>query len=155
MCACDTENGVLSFAELVRKVLPPDYTGRQWTEIRDDELMKESHARELRQMETTVKKWPKSLEATKPTIRKLKEQLATKILERTKRANDQYREGASLHARHGRPIKWLAANPVGALVVGSLATQPSSCLDHPSTVSYSRTSNTSCVRWGSWLPPRR
>lgn len=100
----DTDkNGVLSFAELVRKVLPPDYTGRQWTEIRDDELMKESHARELRQMETTVKKWPKSLEATKPTIRKLKEQLATKILERTKRANDQYREAFQLFGspKHG------------------------------------------------------
>lgn len=84
---------MLSFEELCRKVIQPDYTQKQWTEVRDDELAKTMAERGHKQAETTLKKWPEALKVAKPTLRQLKEQLAAKILERTKRANDQYREG--------------------------------------------------------------
>lgn len=94
------ENGVLSFQELCRKVIEPDYTQKMWTEVRDNEDTQKLLSRSQSMNETVVKKWPTSLKAAKPTIKKLREQLAVKILERTKRANDQYREGA--HCQRGR-----------------------------------------------------
>ena len=87
------ENGVLSFQELCRKVIQPDYTRKMWTEVRDDEDTQKLLNRSQSMNETVVKKWPTSLKAARPTLKKLRDQLATKILERTKRANDQYREG--------------------------------------------------------------
>ena len=99
-------NGVLSFEELCRKVIQPDYTAKQWTEARDDELVAAMETRAHGSAETTLKKWPETLKAVKPTIKQLQQQLAEKILERTKRANDQYREAFQLFGSPSQGIKF-------------------------------------------------
>lgn len=98
----DDGNGVIDFAELIQNIMPKDYTGKQWYETRDeeiDEYLAASGAKDA----PTLKTWPKSLEGQKLTVDQLRDQLQLKIVERTKRANDQFREAFAMFGspQHG------------------------------------------------------
>lgn len=92
-------SGSITFAELVAHVMPKDYTEKPWNLRRDEEMEKEQ-ARRKHGQAPVLKKWPKSLGRNRMTLDQVEQAIQLKIIERTRRANDQYREA---YAMFGSP----------------------------------------------------
>lgn len=78
----------------MQQILPPDYQGKDYFQKRDEEIERETV------LNSTVMdpiahchSMPKSLQNEAPGDDDIVQALQTKIVERTKRPNDQYREG--------------------------------------------------------------
>lgn len=92
-------SGTITFAELVAHVMPKDYTEKPWNLRRDEEMELEENKRKAAQA-PVLSKWPKSLARNRQTLQELEQAIQLKIIERTRRANDQYREA---YAMFGSP----------------------------------------------------
>lgn len=92
-------SGTITFAELVAHVMPKDYTRKPWN-LRRDEEMELEEARRKQHQAPVLQRWPNSLHNNRQSMHELEQAIQLKIIERTKRANDQYREA---YAMFGSP----------------------------------------------------
>jgi len=86
--------GRVEWDAFVKVALPPDYAEKTWS-IKRDEEMEKQHAHQAKMAEP-VPDWPTSLNNNRLTVKQYIALIRTKILERTKRPSDQYREGDSV-----------------------------------------------------------
>lgn len=87
--------GSVSLQTFVRRVMPPDYTRKLWNVQRDEESDRIVDAKHVTLDSVFVDKMPASLNKVRWNIDKIEDHIQRKIVERTKRASDQYREGES------------------------------------------------------------
>lgn len=86
-------SGSVSLATFLKRALPPDFSGEQWNHRRDKECIQ---AAEAHLSADPVPQWPKSLEHNRLSVEDYVALIRQKILERTKRPSDQYREAFRL-----------------------------------------------------------
>lgn len=93
----DTDgSGNISFQELVMKVMPADYPEQPWNAKRSDAMLEETIAKKRNRFQPAMKEWPKALACNRMSMSEVEAQIQQKIVERTKRASDQYREAFQL-----------------------------------------------------------
>ena len=132
-------SGSVSLATFLKRALPPDFSGEQWNHRRDKECIQ---AAEAHLSADPVPQWPKSLEHNRLSVEDYVALIRQKILERTKRPSDQYREGTLSMRRtvEGRRCS----------VLMFVLLQPSACLVARTTVFLGTRSGSCCARsWGS------
>lgn len=83
-------SGTIDFNEMVKAVMGEDYAGERWYETRDKQIREE--AAKNRWEEPVLQEMPKAYVPAKPSQDEMIEMIATKILSRTKRPEDQFRE---------------------------------------------------------------
>jgi Ca2+-binding EF-hand superfamily protein len=84
--------GLITFDQLMQGLMDADYQSPQWNELRDVELEKERVAAKHASFQPVETAWPVALAKNKWSIRDIEDAIRQKIVERTKRASDQYRE---------------------------------------------------------------
>lgn len=156
------DNGLLSFQELVQQILPPDYQGKDYFQKRDEEIERETV------LNSTVMdpiahchSMPKSLQNEAPSDDDIVQALQTKIVERTKRPNDQYREGkATTLSCQLLLLVCTAFTYVDPYICAQLHVPPTPpppwlqrllSLDRLLVASSARTFATACAGWELWL----
>lgn len=97
----DTGTGRVALKDFLARALPPDFSEQPWNIRRDIEM---DQAREhLSKTTNPVPEWPDSLKHNRMSVKQYIALIRQKILERTKRPSDQYREGACASARQLLP----------------------------------------------------
>lgn len=109
---------MISLQDFVDRTVDKDYSTKQWSVQREEiiEEQERKHSEEV--MDPHLKAFPRSLAQHKWSTKKICEKLQQKIVERTKRASDQFREGGFIRVSTQRLLIFAAYAMFGSPIHG-------------------------------------